>query len=97
MNIAAIKNFDPERVDVDEMIAISADARLLTAEYTFLNVKAPEWLDEKSAEIKRAVGNAFAAIKARRARELKARIATTLTAAEKRELYQKELAELEAS
>lgn len=91
-----LKNFDPERADVDDMIELSSFARTLAGEYVALAIDAPEWLETQTKAVRREVNNRLADLREKRKRELKARLATLRTEAEKRAELTEELARLEA-
>ena len=41
MNITALKNFNADRLDMDELVGTLADAKALRAEYDSLQVEEP--------------------------------------------------------
>ncbi len=97
MELERLKNLDFERLDVDEMVAMSAFARQIATEYDTLLLNRPEWLDVKTVELKREIQTRLADLRDKRMREIRAKIATLKTAEEKRADLAKELAELEAA
>jgi hypothetical protein len=92
-----LKNLDLERMDVDEMVAMSAFAKSLASEYSALALDQPEWLDTKSTELKREIGTRLADLRDKRIRELKARLNTLKSTEEKKSDLTAELARLEAA
>lgn len=90
----ALKNFDGERANPDEMVELHAFARSMAAEYRELGLEPPEWLEEKRVEVKRELDTRLADMKAKRIREIKARLATLKTAEEKRAELNDELKRL---
>lgn len=91
-----LKNFDSERANPDEMVELHAFARAMISEYAALQLEAPEWLEEKQLEVKRELDNRLADMKAKRIREIKAKLATLKTAEEKRAELAEELKRLGA-
>lgn len=89
-----LRNFDSEKAHPDEMVALHAFARNLAAEYTHLGLAEPEWLEEKRVEVKRELDTRLADMKAKRIREIKAKLATLKTAEEKRTELAEELKRL---
>lgn len=94
--IERLKNLDIERLDVDEMIAMSAFAKQLSAEYEALALDKPDWLGVKSTELKREINARLGDLRDKRIREIKARLNTLKSAEEKRADLQKELERLSA-
>lgn len=93
-----LRNFDAERnTDVDEMVALSAFARGLAAEYTTLALDAPEWLETQQKAVANEINSRLADMRAKRIREVRARLATLKTAEEKRAELNAELERLEAA
>lgn len=90
-----LKNFDAERADVDDMIELSAFARTIYSEYCALAIEPPEWLETQTKAVRREVNNRLADLRAKRVREIKARLSTLKTAEEKRTELTEELARLE--
>ncbi len=89
-----LRNFDSDRANPDEMVALHAFARVLEAEYQSLGLHAPEWVAEKKTEVKRELDSRLADMKAKRVREIKQQLATLKTAAEKRADLEAELQRL---
>jgi hypothetical protein len=53
VNISRLKELNVDRIlDIDEAVALSAEAREMEAEYEALEIPAPEWL-EKSTNVLR--------------------------------------------
>lgn len=90
-----LRDFNPENTDVDEMIALSAFGRALAAEYAALSLDAPEWLGTQMASIGREINSRLSDLRAKRIREIKARLTTLMTADEKRAALKAELSRLE--
>jgi ATP-dependent Lon protease len=96
MNITALKNFNADRLDMDELVGTLADAKALRAEYDSLQVEEPEYLDGTIKAIRREITSRNADKIAARKRELTARIDSLKTPAQKKTELEKELAALEA-
>ena len=88
------KAFNTEVADLDELVAMAAFGRSFRAEFEFLNVSVPEFVDDAIRAIKREIETRVADRRAARVRELKAQRDSLKTAAEKREAIEKELASL---
>jgi len=95
MTIDRLKNFNVDATDIDELVAISAFARSLAAEYEANTLEKPEWLETKSAELKREINGRQADARAKKIKEIKLKLGTLKTAEEKRNELNAELARLE--
>lgn len=93
-NLETLKHLDVERLDFDELIALSAFAKLLRAEYESAS-EVPEWLDDAGRSLKRDLQARQADATEKRLRELKARRETLKTPDQKRADIDKEIADLE--
>jgi hypothetical protein len=91
-----LKNFDPDKGDVDEMVELSAFARSLTAEYAALEIEPPEWLAAKQKEVIREVDARQADARAKRIKEIERSMAGLRTQEERRNDLTAELARLKA-
>ncbi len=91
-----LKNLDVERMDADDLIALSAFAKILEAEYAAHSLEVPEWLKDRQAELKREILTRTADMRAKRIREINARLDTLKTADEKRADLKAELERLQA-
>ena len=57
MNISALKNLNLDRViDMEEAISLSADARLMSTEYSALGIPEPAWLDKSTNVLREEIG-----------------------------------------
>lgn len=85
MYVDVLKQFDPARYDLEEMISMRAHATSMLAVYTEMGMEAPLWLsdayDKLNKEIKARARDALEA----ELREVSAREESLKTAAEKRE------------
>jgi hypothetical protein len=91
-----LKGFEAERCGAEELVALSAFGRSLAEEYTRLKLDAPDWLNDRIAEVGRELQARLADMKAKRVKELKAKLSTLRTAEERRKDIEAELARLEA-
>jgi hypothetical protein len=91
MFLDQIKNFNPDTVGIDELVAMKALAKLVKAEFDTIGENAPEWLENKSRLLTREINGRRADKLAARKRELEAELSRLETPAEKRSRLQKEL------
>jgi hypothetical protein len=96
MNITALKNFNADRLDMDELVGLLADSKALRTEYEALQIEEPEYIDTTIKAIRREITSRNADKIAARKRELTARIDSLKTPAQKKLELEKELASLEA-
>lgn len=92
-----LKLFDSRRADPDEMVELHSFARQLLAEYKELGLPIPEWIEDKRLEVKRELETRLADMKAKRIREIKAKMSTLKTAAERRAELEEELKSLQGA
>ena len=92
-----LRNLDVERLDVDEMVALSLFARDLAEEYKTLGLDAPEWLDVRSTEVRREISTRRADLRDKRIRELRASLSALKTKEERKVELHAELERLEAA
>ena len=96
MNITALKNFNADRADMEDLVGLLADAKALRDEYEALQIEEPEYIDTTIKSIRREITSRNADKIAARKRELTARIDSLKTPAQKKAELEKELAKLEA-
>ena len=96
MNITALKNFNADRADMEDLVGLLADAKALRDEYEALQIEEPEYIDTTIKSIRREITSRNADKIAARKRELTARIDSLKTPAQKKNELEKELAALEA-
>ena len=96
MNITALKNFNADRLDMEDLVGLLADSKALRAEYGALQIEEPEYIDTTIKAIRREITSRNADKIAARKRELTARIDSLKTPAQKKTELEKELAALEA-
>ena len=96
MNITALKNFNADRLDMEDLVGLLADSKALRTEYEALQIEEPEYIDTTIKAIRREITARNADKIAARKRELTARIDSLKTPAQKKTELEKELAALEA-
>lgn len=90
-----LKSFDVERLDMDQLIELSAYGRMMANEYQ-TSGESPEWLDINLKQIRRELRARQADQLEKTLRDKKARLEATLPAEQKRQKLEAEIAELEA-
>lgn len=91
-----LKNFDLDRMDVDELVFLSALARTLKQEYEAVGAETPEWVDTRARELRREIRARHADLIEKRLREAKMRLEALKPASERRKDVEAEIARLEA-
>jgi len=92
-----LRNFDPRGgFQLEDAMVLAASARQVAAEYDALKVAKPSWLDDKIEELRRFIADTQRDARKKALAELKARRTTYLSASERRDLIDKQIAELEA-
>lgn len=90
-------NFDPRGgLLLEDAMILAAFGRQLAAEYELQKVDKPQNFDEKLEDVRRFIADTQRAERKAKLAQLKARRTQFLSATEKRELLDKEIAELEA-
>jgi len=95
--LSELKNFNRNSASLDEMVELSAQARVAESEFSALGVDLPAWFEPTVSSLRREIKSKLQDAKAARLRELKARRATLATVDEKRTQIDKEIAELETA
>lgn len=89
------QNFNKERLDMAQMVALAAFGRSLRAEYESHQIEEPEWLGIQLNTLRREIySRNVDSIEARR-REIRSRLDGLKTTAEKRKELEEELAKLD--
>ena len=97
MNIQAIKTLNLDRVlDMDEAVAISADVRVLEAEYGELEIPVPEWLVKSADVLREEIARRTKAAKLAELKRLEGEIEGYKSATEKRNEAARKLAALQS-
>lgn len=93
--LEALKNLNLERMDLDDAVSLSAFARTLKAEYEHCGAEAPQWLDDKTRELRSEIRDRLRDSVQKRLREAKSRLESLATPEEKRDRLRKEIEDLE--
>ncbi len=88
------KNFNADRMDIDDLVEVATFGRQFRAEHEALNVPVPEYVDDNLRSIRKEIDSRLADRRAVRVRELKAQRDSLKTAQERRDAIDKELAAL---
>lgn len=96
VDLEKLKSFDADRVDMDEMITLSAAARIVVAEYESNKVPVPEWLVDGRTSLTRAIDSRRKDSVAKSLKEKKARREALRSSEEKKADLDKDIAALEA-
>jgi hypothetical protein len=79
-----LKSFTPQRLETEELVSLSAYARILAEEYLSIKQDPPEWLENQFRAIRRELKTRNADALQNKLRAAKARRETLLTTDEKR-------------
>jgi len=91
------RNFNKDRLDLDDLVTLAAFGRLLRAEYEAEKVDEPEFVNIQLMVLRREIASKMADKRAARLRQIKTQLHGLKTTAERREDLEKELAELETA
>lgn len=94
MSVSQLKQFDPDRFDLDELVALSAEAKSLQVEYMDNGIEVPDWLESVITRISSAIDVTQADTLRKRLRSAEARIAALKPASERRAEAEAEAAAL---
>jgi hypothetical protein len=95
MMVNQLKNFQVDRLDMDELFALSALGKQLQAEYATRQMSAPAWLTDQLGVLEREITMRRKDDLEKKLREVKAQRTGLETASEKRERLDREQTELE--
>ena len=90
------KQFDTDRMDLDEMVALVAFGEKMRETYEKLNLEEPEWVATNLKSLKREIKAKDADRKAKRLMEVRARLETMKTPGQLKAELEKEKKQLEA-
>lgn len=93
--LAELKRLNCDGVQLDELMAHAAFAKILRAEYEGKNITAPEWLDDAIRRINREITLRSKDALEMRLKEIRAQRTQLMTPTEKREQLEKEEAALQ--
>lgn len=91
-----LKNLNVDRPQLDELIALQAEAASLKGAYEKFGIEEPEWLSNADRNLHREIRNRAAADIERKIREKKGQLEGLKTTAEKRAALEADLAALNA-
>ena len=91
-----LKNVDVEVPSLEELIELSAIARLLGQEFPIAGAEVPEWLIQKSKALRREIGVRMADAVEKELKDLKAAREHLRPAEERRTALDERIAKLEA-
>ena len=89
------KNFDHNRLDIDQMVALAAFGKQLRQEYEAHNLEEPEWLDRQLKTLRREITSRNQDRLEKLLREKKLKVEGLKTPAERKTALQKEIKDLE--
>ena len=95
--IQELKTFSVDRMDLNEMIYLEADALHLRLAYEHRAIPVPEWLTDKIRELNTEIDRRKRDDLEKRLKELRAADAADMTASERREARKKEREAIEAA
>ena len=86
-----LRNFDVDRMDLDDLIGLVAYAKLMRAEYEKMGLEEPDWVNDKIKTLTREIKAKTAEKLASRAREINSRLEALKTPTQRKSELQKEL------
>jgi hypothetical protein len=92
----ALKNFNADRSDMDEIVSLHAHAEQMSSAYAKFGVEEPDWFTANLKALAREIKTRNAANLERMLKEAKLRVEGLKTTQERREHEQQRIAELEA-
>lgn len=90
-----LKALNCDRADTDELISLSAMARVLTAEFTILSIPLPEWLQDATRTVRSEITLRQRDAREKRLKDIRRQQEGLKTTEEKRASLAQEAAELE--
>ena len=95
MTLATFKTFSADKMDVEELVALSAFGRSLKAEFEELNLEVPEFVDLQLKSLRREVRGRMADRLESEKRRIKAQLDGLKTTAERKAELRKQLDSVE--
>jgi len=96
MSIQTLKQLNVDRLlDLEDAVALSAEARTLDSEFTELELPVPQWLQTAQSTLRTEIERRTHASDLARMRELEAELEGYKTVSEKRTEAQRRLADLQ--
>jgi hypothetical protein len=93
--LAQFKNFQADRMDLDELVALAAYGRALRTEYEAVGLDEPEFIDIQLKSLRREIHSRNADKLEKTLREKRSRLEALKSPTEKRAEIKKEIAALE--
>jgi phosphoenolpyruvate synthase/pyruvate phosphate dikinase len=93
--LAQFKNFQADRMDIDELVALAAYGRSLRDEYEKHNLDEPEFVDAQLKSLRREISARNADKLESRRKEINARLETLKTPTQRKSELLKERAEID--
>lgn len=90
------KNFDVDRMDLDDLISLLAFGKLMRAEYEKLGLEEPDWVNDKLKTLHREIKSKIAEKLASRASEIGSRLEALKTPTQKKAELERELKKIKA-
>lgn len=96
MNVQQLKNFDIDRLSIEELVALHADAVILQGAFKDVELEEPDWLTLNAKALRREIKTRTADRLEKRKMEIQASINALKTPTERKRELQAELQEVEA-
>lgn len=85
MNLTKLKEMNVDRIlDLDEAVALSAEARSMETEYATLGMQPPEWLDRASTTLREEIAKRTRAADLAALKAVEAELESLKTASERK-------------
>ena len=97
MSLNQLRNLVPDKHDLEDLVALSAEAKAILAEFTALGVDEPEWLGPAVRALSREIRVRQADSIEKRLRQAKARIQALKPASERRAELEELVKQLESA
>lgn len=95
--IDQLKRANLDTYDIEQLVELSAIARVMRTEFEATQAEVPSWLDDRTREIRRAISAKQEDVRGARLSELKSRRSALRTTEEKRQELDAEIAKLTAA
>jgi hypothetical protein len=80
-----LRSFEPTRLSIDELVALSAFGRSLVTEFAFQSLPTPEWLSDRMRTLQRAISSRVKDQLELRLKEIQQQEKTLMTPSERRD------------
>jgi len=95
--LSDFQNFNKDRLNLDDMVALAAFGRILRAEYEAQKVDEPEFVDTQLKLLRREIASKVDDKRQARRKQIEAQLQSLKTPAERRAELEQEKAELDAA